>query len=176
MLGVAAGPLTLEAPSGQAIFLNINGTNETSINTSAYSPVTDNALTLGGASNRWSTAYAVNFIGTLSAFYNSGTEIGRITAFSTNMGFDTNAGATHAMALYTSGGVAVGTTPPSDPGANNLAVQANIKAVSYTVGSTAGASCTLTNVSHLTVVSGHRDSLQLKRPTMQFVMKEYDNA
>lgn len=41
-------------------FFISSGTNQYEWTTSAYYPVTDNARTLGGASNRWSTVYAGN--------------------------------------------------------------------------------------------------------------------
>jgi hypothetical protein len=125
----ASTNLALNAPTGQDIQFQVNGSAITVQQAAVFEPTVDNAIALGGTSNRWSTAYAVQFIGNLAAFYyNNTTEMGRITAFNGNMGFDTNAGLTHSMALYTSGGVVIGTTPPGDPSANNLAVQGTVKA------------------------------------------------
>jgi hypothetical protein len=92
-------------------------------------------------------------LGGTAAFYYVGTEMGRIQAGASGMALLVNAGATFGALIWTSGGTYFGATP-TDPGTNNVAVQANMKAASYTVGSTAGASCTLTTVSHLTVVNG----------------------
>lgn len=96
---------------------------------------------------------AGGIVSNLMVFNNGGTEYGRLQPTSAGLGLDVNAGSVNALFAYTSGGTYFGATP-ADPGANNLQVQADMKAATYHVGATAGASCTLTTVSHLTVVNG----------------------
>tara|TARA_R110002126_G_scaffold141146_7_gene286063 strand:+ start:428 stop:1999 length:1572 start_codon:yes stop_codon:yes gene_type:complete len=52
-----ANYLNIESGSG-GVYANVSGVNVTQTTTNVFKPTTDNAATLGGASNRWSTVYA----------------------------------------------------------------------------------------------------------------------
>jgi hypothetical protein len=62
----AATNLGLNAPTGQDVQFQINGTPITVQQATAFLPVTDNATALGGSGNRWSSLYTVlgNYTGT----------------------------------------------------------------------------------------------------------------